>query len=207
MSARSLRFLLGAALLATLAAALYPVQEPDVVAPAARRASAGGAIGSASAAATPEPTAAVAQPESAGRDQNGAMAAMAAVAAAFSGNGIPDLARLRRSPSVIEGGDPFTVPPPSSAPSQKPRKVATAPSAPAAPPQAPPLPFRMIGSVDEQGRVTVFAERANGDVVTMRIADIVDNVYRVDAINAQTMILTYLPLGQQQTLPLGEGIR
>jgi hypothetical protein len=209
MSTRRLRILLGLALLATIAAALFPTtNEPNVVVPATRNAVSGGAIGEATAAAAVTVTPGLPQPQplaDAPTPVSGKTPEFAPVSAArAAGIAILDLARLRRSPSVIEGGDPFVLAPPPTAPAPKARKAAPPPPSP---PLAPPLPFRMIGSLDEDGKVTVFAERANGDVVALRIADIVDNTYRVDAINARTMILTYLPLGQQQALPLGEAIR
>jgi hypothetical protein len=210
MSTRRLRILLALALLATIAAALFPTtNQPNVVVPATRNAVGGGAIGEATAAAAVSVTPGLPQSQSladAPAPVSGKVPEIApASAARVAGIAILDLARLRRSASVIEGGDPFVLPPPPAPPPPKARKAAAPPPPP--PPRAPPLPFRMIGSLDEEGKVTVFAERANGDVVALRVADIVDNTYRIDAINARTMILTYLPLGQQQTLPLGEAIR
>ena len=191
-----MRLALALALLVTVGAAFFPTDEAGIVAPVERDGVSGGAIAVAAAAA-PAPLAAEGRPASADADKTSADAGP-------MGMVLPDPASMRRVPSVIRGGDPFFVaPPPPPPPAPKPRKTAT----PAPPPQAPPLPFRMIGSVDEDGRVTVFAERANGDVVAMRVADIVDNVYRVDRIGEKSMILTYLPLGHQQTLPLGEANR
>ncbi len=207
MSVRPVRIVLALTLLATVAAALYPTEEPNIVSPVARGASAGSAIGAAAAAATAAPEAApqTRQPAAASAAASGNGADSLPAAAAASGIAVLDIARLRRPPSVIEGGNPFVLPPPPAPPAPKPAKVAAPPPPP--PPMAPPLPFRMVGSIDEEGKVTVFAERANGDVVALRVAEIVDNTYRVDSIDARTMTLTYLPLGQKQTLPLGEAIR
>ena len=204
MSPRPLRIVLALAFSVTVAAALFPTEEPSIVGPVARGVPTSGAIGAAAAAPTEaapqsRPSATAYAPASGNApDSNPAGGAAAGIA-------ILDIARLRRPPSVIQGGDPFVLPPPPAPPAPKPGKAAAPPPPP--PPMAPPLPFRMVGSIDEDGKVTVFAERANGDVVALRVAEIVDNTYRVDSIDARTMTLTYLPLGQKQTLPLGEAIR
>lgn len=72
--------------------------------------------------------------------------------------------------------------------------------APAQRPEAPPLPFRYLGKIIEDGKVSVFL--ANGDEsisVTdgQRIGD-----YRIDRITEAEVRFTYLPLKTKQSLPL-----
>jgi hypothetical protein len=67
-------------------------------------------------------------------------------------------------------------------------------------PEAPPLPFRYLGKIIEDGKVSVFL--ANGDesisvTAGQRIGD-----YRIDRITEAEVRITYLPLKQQQSLPL-----
>jgi hypothetical protein len=72
--------------------------------------------------------------------------------------------------------------------------------APVQRPEAPPLPFRYLGKIIEDGKVSVFL--ANGDEsisVTdgQRIGD-----YRIDRITEAEVRFTYLPLKTKQSLPL-----
>ena len=72
--------------------------------------------------------------------------------------------------------------------------------APVQRPEAPPLPFRYLGKIIEDGRLSVFL--ANGDdsvTVTagQRIGD-----YRIDSITEAEVRFTYLPLKTKQNLPL-----
>lgn len=74
------------------------------------------------------------------------------------------------------------------------------PKAAAARPEAPPLPFRYLGKMVEDGKTKIFL--ANGDesitaTPGQRIGD-----YRIDRITEAEVRITYLPLKQQQSLPL-----
>lgn len=211
MSRAMLRAALAAALLATVVAAVYPTDEPAVIGPAARPAIVRVAsVQGGAAAAAPGPAIApdLAPPQARASSvlasEPGSQPAVPGAApqarSTLQASSTLDLSKLGRRPSVIEGGNPFVLPPPPPPPAPRLRK-AKAPPPP--PPQAPPLPFHMIGSINEDGKVTIFAARANGDVVSLRVADIVDNTYRVDSINNQQMTLTYLPLNQKQTLSVG----
>ena len=66
-------------------------------------------------------------------------------------------------------------------------------------PAAPPLPFRYLGKATEEGKVAVFLERGNQNFSVAKGAR-VGTEYRVDKITDASVTLTYLPLGQQQTL-------
>lgn len=85
-------------------------------------------------------------------------------------------------------------------------KVWSSPTpAPAEPPKptAPALPFAYMGRFVEKSEERVFL--VQGDRIhVVRAGDVVDSTYRVEKIEGAVMTLTYLPLGMQQTLSLGE---
>lgn len=118
-------------------------------------------------------------------------------------HGLPDTlaARSRLVPS--SSGNAFAVlnwqPPPAP--------VRVAPTAPPPPPPqpvapvAPPLPFSFVGLM-EKGTARPQAFLAKGDaLLVVGVGDLIDNnTYRVDALTAQQIVLTYLPLNTTQTL-------
>lgn len=69
-------------------------------------------------------------------------------------------------------------------------------------PKPPPLPFSYGGRIIEGDRTTVFLFGPDRNQ-PVRQGDLIDNTWRVDAINATVMKLTYLPLNESQTLALG----
>jgi hypothetical protein len=69
-------------------------------------------------------------------------------------------------------------------------------------PTAPPVPFTFIGRLIEGGRTAVFVSVGDRNQV-LRVGDVVDSTWRVDAIETTRMKLTYLPLNQDQYLALG----
>lgn len=73
---------------------------------------------------------------------------------------------------------------------------------PPPPPQAPPLPFVYVGMLAEESRTTVFLSQGSRDIA-VRTGETIDNTYRVEAVTSERIELTYLPLNQRQTLPLG----
>lgn len=89
--------------------------------------------------------------------------------------------------------------------------VPPAPPAVTAPPQvlpspaptAPPLPFTFVGLL-EKGADHPVAFVAKGDVLLVVAAgDTIDgDTYRVETLGAQKIVVTYLPMGIQQTLNL-----
>ncbi|HEY8357537.1 MAG TPA: hypothetical protein VIL30_08770 [Ramlibacter sp.] len=92
--------------------------------------------------------------------------------------------------------DPFsarswTPPPPPPAPVQ------------AAAPVAPPLPYGFIGKKQEAERWEVFLARGEQTFIA-REGEVLEGTYRVDRIDPPALTFTYLPLGQVQTLPIGE---
>jgi Tfp pilus assembly protein PilP len=67
-------------------------------------------------------------------------------------------------------------------------------------PEAPPLPFRYIGKMVEDGKLSVFL--ANGDEsITVHAGERVGD-YRIDKITEAEVRFTYLPLKTKQSLPL-----
>jgi len=105
---------------------------------------------------------------------------------------IIDLDKLKRPPFGAEGSDLFGsrswMPPPTPAK--------------AAAPLAPPLPFTYFGRMLEDGRAVVFL--AQGErTFTVGAGDTIDHRYRVEEIGRESVVLTYLPLQQKQTLPIG----
>ena len=70
----------------------------------------------------------------------------------------------------------------------------------AARPEAPPLPFRYLGKMVEDGKTKIFL--ANGDdSITVHAGQRIGD-YRVDAITDAEVRFTYLPLKTKQSLPL-----
>lgn len=70
------------------------------------------------------------------------------------------------------------------------------------PPMAPPLPFTAFGQMVEDGRATVFLNGADRSYA-VKVGDVINKAYRVDTISDGVVVLTYLPLNQQQTLRTG----
>ena len=66
-------------------------------------------------------------------------------------------------------------------------------------PTAPPLPFIYMGKLAENGNMSVFLTRDEKPYV-VHIGDVIDGVYRIDAINSTILEMTYLPLSQKQRL-------
>lgn len=111
----------------------------------------------------------------------------------------PDLPldMLKRAPPDVEISNIFTArnwqPPPPKA---------TAKSLAPPPPTAPPLPFTVFGQMVEGGRTTVFLNDQDRSHAA-KVGDVINKAYRVDAIRDDAVVLTYLPLNQQQTLRTG----
>lgn len=76
---------------------------------------------------------------------------------------------------------------------------------PPPPPRAPPLPFTFLGKLIDGDQVTVFLTNGTRNWV-VRVGDTIDGAYRVDAIGAERMTLTYLALAKPQELAFGEAL-
>jgi len=104
-----------------------------------------------------------------------------------------DLSRLERAaPGAAPGADPFA--PKSFAPAQAQQQAARAR------PEAPALPFRYLGKLIEDGKLSVFL--ANGaESLSVAAGDRIGD-YRVDKVTESEVQFTYLPLKTKQSLPL-----
>lgn len=95
---------------------------------------------------------------------------------------------------LVFGAQNWNPPPPA------PTALEAAPAPP--PPSAPPLPFTYIGKANEAGTWEVYLARGD-KIYIVKHQTVIDGAYRVDAIAPPTLTLTYLPLNQVQTLPIG----
>ena len=84
-----------------------------------------------------------------------------------------------------------------------PPPVKLAPPSPPPAPVAPPLAFTFIGKKLEAGAWEVFLARGEQSFV-VREGSVIDSTYRIDKISPPNLSLTYLPLGQTQSLSIGE---
>lgn len=89
-------------------------------------------------------------------------------------------------------------PPPVRVVAEGPRVASAEPPAPT----APPLPFTVIGSMNEGGHPKYFLRYAEQSFV-VQVGDTLIEQYRVEAIEGSKLMLRYLPLDQLQSLELG----
>ena len=105
-----------------------------------------------------------------------------------------DLSKLERAaPGTAPGADPFA--PKSFAPPRAAQQAA----APAKP-EAPALPFRYLGKLIEDGKLSVFLA-SGGESLTVTAGSKIGD-YRVDKVTESEVQFTYLPLKTKQSLPL-----
>jgi hypothetical protein len=81
--------------------------------------------------------------------------------------------------------------------------VASKPLEPPAPPPkpvAPEAPFSYLGKLEDSPQGTTFFLSENNKVYSVVAGQNIDSVWRLDTEDATTLNLTYLPLGQPQTL-------
>lgn len=139
-----------------------------------------------------ELTAGIVEPRHVARTQDSAPQA--------TGAGALDLSRLRRDVAKGEPRNVFTskswyVPPPPPPP-PPPRVVVVAP------PTAPPLPFTFLGRYVDAGAPTFFLVKGDR-VLTVKVGDVIEGIYRVDGVVGSSLGLTYLPLNIKQQLDMG----
>jgi hypothetical protein len=117
----------------------------------------------------------------------------------------PDLARARERLQSRERPEPIrdAFAPRSWAPAQVEPPPAPAQAAPPPPaPVAPPLPFRYLGQLSEQGRTVVFLARGEAPVAGS-VGEVLDGTYRIERIADTAVEFTYLPLNERQVLQVG----
>lgn len=117
---------------------------------------------------------------------------------------------LRRDAQPRPEGDAFAAhswqPPPPPPP--RPKLIAPEPELadPAPPPPvAPPLPFTFLGAFEATGGKRVLYLVEGDKVHAVSEGEMVNELYQVEAIGADEMVLMYLPLKQRQTLAFGAG--
>ena len=105
-----------------------------------------------------------------------------------------DLALLERPAAALPQKDPFArhsfAPPPAPAASAGPSR-----------PAAPPLPFRYIGTLTQNGKTEVLVIRGD-EIISIAPGQTIDAEYRVDGISGTSISMTYLPLKIRQALEL-----
>ena len=84
----------------------------------------------------------------------------------------------------------------------KPRTLPLAPPPPPPAPTAPALPFAFLGRMVESDNTTLFLSKADQSY-SVKINTVLDNNYRVDQIDNDQVVFTYLPLNIKQTLSFG----
>lgn len=151
------------------------------------------------AAATSGPTAAASAAEAskpqpapaAGRDRSSALAALDT-----------DIVQQRVLPAAATR-DAFAAKSWFVAPPPPPPAPPPAPPPPPPPPQAPPLPFKYIGMLEESAERTVWYLVQGERLIVAAAGDVIDGSYRVEGSQAGQLQFTYLPLDQRQTLAIG----
>jgi pyruvate/2-oxoglutarate dehydrogenase complex dihydrolipoamide acyltransferase (E2) component len=90
------------------------------------------------------------------------------------------------------------------APPPPPPAPPPAPPPPPPPPQAPPLPFKYLGMLQEETTDRAIWYLLQGDrLIVVPTNEVIGATYRVDGMEGGRLRFTYLPLDQQQTLAIG----
>jgi hypothetical protein len=130
------------------------------------------------------------QPQAKSQPKQGAMRSLLLLAHRVSN---PDGAR-----ALFATHSWYVAPPPPPAPVVAPIQNSAPP-----PPEAPPMPFVYMGSYAPDGAAPVFFLTRGDRVYDVRVGDVLDNTYSVDAFNGTQLLLTYKPLNIQQQLSAG----
>lgn len=86
-------------------------------------------------------------------------------------------------------------PPPPPAP------VIIAPPPPPEPPKAPPVPFQYLGMLEEGEQLHIYLSKGEMTYIT-HVGEKLDEVYLVKRLDKQGIRVVYLPLSEEQTIPL-----
>lgn len=79
------------------------------------------------------------------------------------------------------------------------------PPPPPPPPMAPPLPYRYVGKMLEDGHLMIFLD-ARGRTITVKGGEVLDGQWRVDGVEPRLIRFTFLPLAQTATLNIGDAL-
>ena len=74
---------------------------------------------------------------------------------------------------------------------------------PPPPPQAPPLPFRLLGRIDDQEKGKVFLLAYRDLVLPVAVGKDIDETYRLEKYEGGQLHFLYRPLNQMQTMFVG----
>lgn len=125
-----------------------------------------------------------------------------------------EVARTKAAPATVEPQvidsddslDPFAprgwqLPPP---PAPTPVAVAAVPAVPVAPPAPvgpPPLPYKFMGAMNDDGNIVIYLSRGDQALVA-RGGETLDGTYKVLAIDSQHIEFEHLPTGEKQSLSI-----
>jgi len=72
------------------------------------------------------------------------------------------------------------------------------------PPQAPPMPFRFLGRINEPGKKTAYMLADEAQVFVVRIGDAIGSTYRVERYEGGQLLIRYRPMNLRQALAVGD---
>ncbi len=105
-----------------------------------------------------------------------------------------------------EDPDPFAprgwkAPPPPPPEPPKPVAAAAVPAVPPAPAGPPPLPFKFVGAMNDDGAQIIYLSKGEQAYVA-HDGETLDSTYKVLAVDGQHVEFEYLPTGDKQTLTI-----
>lgn len=106
---------------------------------------------------------------------------------------LPDRAGFERKDGSLFESRSWQPPPPPPPPAAK--------AGPPPRPVAPPVPYRLIGRLIQDGNVVLYLGKGES-VLSATLGETVEGVYKVASITDTEISLIYLPLNQTQTLPV-----
>lgn len=111
-------------------------------------------------------------------------------------------------PSLVEEetADPFAprgwqAPPPVSAPAVTNTVAVSAPMGPPAPAAAPPLPYKFMGRLDDDGVEVVYLSKGDQSLIA-RNGETLDGTYKIVAMDSHHIEFEHMPTGDRQTLSI-----
>jgi hypothetical protein len=119
---------------------------------------------------------------------------------ASSGTPQVNLDRLTTRDAGAPVRDPFAIPAPEV---RKPVRGKATARAPAPAPVAPPMPFTYMGKLHSGPDTNVFLTQGDRSLIVHE-GDTIDSIYRVEHVTDNDITLVYLPLGERQTIVIGE---